>query len=60
MIGIMINSINSSKANTSSNVPADKSGTYQMVAGSEIVIEVERISVNQLSRLRNLGQIAYK
>lgn len=59
LIPIMINSIDASKANTQSSVPSIKEGVYQMVSGSEISIELQRISVSQLNQLQNLGQIKY-
>lgn len=53
----MINSIDPQKANTNSSIEATKDGVYQMVAGSNITIELQRVSVSQLNQLSNLGQI---
>ena len=55
----MINSIDASKSNTNSSVSFTKQGVYQMIAGSEITIELQRVSVSQLSQLQNMGQIKY-
>lgn len=57
LIPIMINSIDPQKANTNSSVEATKDGVYQMVAGSNITIELQRVSASQLNQLSNLGQI---
>ena len=59
LITIMINSIDVNKSNTNSSVQPAMEGVYQMVSGSEITVELQRISVSQLSRLQNLGQIKY-
>ena len=59
LITIMINSIDASKSNTNSSVSFTKQGVYQMIAGSEITIELQRVSVSQLSQLQNMGQIKY-
>ena len=59
LIPIMVNSIDAKKANTKSSVPSTSEGVYQMVAGSEITIELQRVSVSQLNQLQNLGQIKY-
>ena len=59
LIPIMVNSIDAKKANTKSSVLSTSEGVYQMVAGSEITIELQRVSVSQLNQLQNLGQIKY-
>lgn len=58
-IGIMVNSIAPDKSNAISDIPAQKDGSYHMVAGSSLTVELQRISVGQLDNLRNLGQITY-
>ncbi len=60
IISIIINKIEEQKSNTNSNVPHDKDGVYHMVAGSTILVELQRINVNQLNELQRLGQITYK
>ncbi len=57
LIPIMINSIEAQKANSNSSVPPAREGVYQMTAGSQMTIELQRVSANQLERLQNLGQI---
>ncbi len=59
LITIIINKIDPQKANTNSNVPANQEGVYQMVAGSTIQVELQRVNFGQLNQLQNLGQIKY-
>ena len=59
LITIIINKIDSQKANTNSNIPVDQNGVYQMVAGSTIQVELQRVNVSQLIQLQNMGQIKY-
>jgi len=60
LITIVISSIEDTKANTDSSVPPNKEGVYHMIANSELTIELQRINVNQLNQLSNLGQIKIK
>jgi hypothetical protein len=57
LIPIMINAIDTNKANSNSSVNPEKEGVYQMVAGSEMTVELQRINVGQLNKLQNMGQI---
>ena len=59
VVSVMVNAINPQKANPQSSIRPQENGMYQMVGGSTMTVELQRISVGQLDNLQNLGQITY-
>lgn len=59
VVPIMINSIDPIKANPKSTIRPQENGVYQMTGGSNLTVELQRVSVGQLTNLQNLGQITF-
>lgn len=60
VIPVLVGSIDSSKANSSSDIPASDARQVSIAPGSEIVVETQRLDLGQLERLQNLKVITYQ